>query len=76
MRLKPIHIQPIIMAGIMAGLMTGFVTWLNLGFVPDFLSRWGHAFIVAWPLAACAAFMAIPISVKLTRKMLNALGAE
>jgi hypothetical protein len=74
MRLKPKHIQPVIMSGIMAGLMTAFVTWLNLGFPENYFSLWGHAFVIAWPLASCAAFVAIPVSVKVTGKILALLG--
>ncbi|AWI78895.1 MAG: hypothetical protein CVU19_13745 [Betaproteobacteria bacterium HGW-Betaproteobacteria-13] len=70
MRLKPQHLQPVIMAGIMAFLMTAIITWLNLGFPPDFFLRWVKAFIVAWPLAAIAAFMAIPIAQRATVKIL------
>jgi len=73
MRLKPKHIQPVIMAAIMAGLMTGFVTWLNLGFPDNFLALWLHAFVIAWPIAAGTAFVAIPVSVKLTGKIIAAL---
>lgn len=76
MKLKPKHIQPVLMAGIMAFLMTAFVTWMNLGFPQDYVSRWGHAFVVAWPLAVIAAYIAIPISAKATGKILRALGAE
>jgi hypothetical protein len=74
MNLKPKHIQPVIMAGIMAFLMTGFVTWLNLGFPENYLALWMRAFFMAWPIATCAAFLAIPVSVKLTGKILNWLG--
>lgn len=76
MNLKPKHIQPVLMAGIMAFLMTAFVTWMNLGFPPDYIIRWLHAFLVAWPLAAIAAYIAIPISAKATGKILRALGAD
>ncbi|MGF1697206.1 DUF2798 domain-containing protein [Vibrio kyushuensis] len=31
--------------------MTLWVTWLNLGYVTNFLSQWGKAFILAWPAA-------------------------
>jgi Protein of unknown function (DUF2798) len=74
MNLKPKHIQPVIMAGIMACLMTGFVTWLNLGFPENYFALWARAFVIAWPIATCAAFLAIPVSVKLTGKILNWLG--
>lgn len=76
MNLKPRHIQPVLMAGIMAFLMTAFVTWMNLGFPPDFIDRWLHAFVVAWPLAVIAAYIAIPISAKATGKILRALGSD
>lgn len=73
MRLKPQHLQPVIMAGIMAFLMTAIITWLNLGFPSDFLRRWVAAFVVAWPLAAVAAFIAIPVAQRLTKRILAAL---
>ena len=37
MQLQPKHVQPVVMAGIMAFIMTAFITWLNLGWRPDFL---------------------------------------
>jgi hypothetical protein len=55
-------IFPVLMAGVMAFLMTALVTYLNLGFPADFLGRWMHAFMIAWPCAAGAAFIAIPIA--------------
>ena len=76
MRLKPQHIQPVIMAGIMAFMMTGFVTWLNLGLPDGFVLLWMRAFIIAWPLAATAAYIAIPIAQKLTLRILAALDAR
>lgn len=76
MNLKPKHIQPVLMAGIMAFLMTAFVTWMNLGFPPDYITRWLRAFVVAWPLAVIAAYIAIPISARATGKILRMLGAD
>ena len=60
MRLQGKYVQPVVMAGIMAFLMTAFITWFNLGFRPDFVWLWLKAFIVAWPLASGAAFIAAP----------------
>ena len=76
MKLRPNHIQPVIMAGIMAFVMTGFVTWLNLGFREDFLFLWAKAYITAWPLASVAAFIAGPIAPKLTRRILVAVNGQ
>lgn len=63
---KAKFIFPVLMAAVMAFLMTGLVTWLNLGFPPDFLARWMRAFVIAWPCAAAAAFIAIPTARKAT----------
>lgn len=75
MQIKPQYVQPVIMAGIMAFLMTAVVTWLNLGFPPDYLSRWMHAFAVAWPIAVMAAFVAIPIAQRAARRIVAALSS-
>ncbi|HRP98752.1 MAG TPA: DUF2798 domain-containing protein [Rhodocyclaceae bacterium] len=76
MQLKPHHVQPVIMAGIMAFLMTAVVTWINLGLRSDFLALWGRAFVIAWPLAAIAAFIAIPMAQRLTRRIVAGLAPE
>ena len=63
-------IQPVVMSGFMAFMMTAVITYINIGWVTDFVSRWLHAFAVAWPLAALAAFIALPISQRITRALL------
>lgn len=59
---KAKYIFPALLSGVMAFLMTAVVTALNVGVPPDFMSRWMHAFVVAWPLAYCAALIAAPIA--------------
>ncbi len=58
----------ILMSIALSSLMTFWVTWINLGLRPDFLSLWGHAFSMAWPAAGLIAFVLGPrvmaISVK------------
>jgi|CXWL01.1.fsa_nt_gi hypothetical protein len=39
------------MSFVMAFIMTAFVTWVNTGLTEGYFSRWGHAFITAWPVA-------------------------
>lgn len=63
---KARYIFPAILSGIMAFIMTAFVTLLNLGLQPDFFYQWVRAFVFAWPLAYCAAFIAAPIARKAT----------
>ncbi|ASP39048.1 hypothetical protein CHH28_10320 [Bacterioplanes sanyensis] len=41
----------------LSGFMSCWVTFLNLGLVPDFFARWGHAFALAWPVAATISFL-------------------
>jgi len=59
---KARFIFPFFLSGIMAFLMTAFVTYLNLGFVADFVPRWFKAYLMAWPLAYCAALIAAPLA--------------
>ena len=75
MRDKARIIQPIVMSGFMAFMMTALITYMNIGWVADFVTRWLHAFVVAWPLAALAAFIALPISQRITRAILIRLDA-
>jgi predicted PurR-regulated permease PerM len=63
---KAKFIFPVLMAGVMAFLMTALITWLNLGFPPNYLALWIKAFVIAWPAAAIAAFIAIPLARRAT----------
>ncbi|MCZ8101242.1 MAG: DUF2798 domain-containing protein [Burkholderiales bacterium] len=65
------YIFPILMSGVMAFLMTALVTALNLGFPSDFMHRWAIAFVIAWPCAALAAFIAIPLARRGTAAILR-----
>ena len=44
-------INALLMSLLMSLLMTGWITWLNAGLGADFLLRWKHAFVAAWPAA-------------------------
>ena len=72
---KALLIQPVVMSGFMAFMMTAVITYMNIGWVPDFITRWLYAFAVAWPLAALAAFIALPISQRITRAILLRLAS-
>lgn len=67
-------IFPVLMSGVMAFLMTALVTWLNLGLPADFMTRWLQAFAIAWPCAAGAAFVAIPLARRGTALILKLVG--
>lgn len=58
---KARFIFPVFMGGMMAFMMTAIITVVNFGGVPDrFVARWMTAFVIAWPLASLAAFIAGP----------------
>ena len=50
----------VIMSLVMTLLMSAWVTWLNIGLQDDFLARWRHAFLAAWPVAFCAVMLFAP----------------
>lgn len=70
---KAKYIFPLFLSGIMAFLMTAVITWLNLGFVPNFIALWLRAWVIAWPLAYCAALIAAPFARRATAFVLSKL---
>jgi predicted PurR-regulated permease PerM len=63
---KAKFIFPVVMAFFMALLMTAVVTYMNLGFSPNYISQWMKALAIAWPLSSVAAFAAVPLGQKIT----------
>lgn len=61
-------------SGMMALFMTCIITLVNLGMVPDFLSKWAKAFLIAWPLAFLAAYFSAPQARKWTQFLLAKFG--
>jgi hypothetical protein len=71
---KARFIFPILMSGVMAFLMTALVTFLNLGMPANFIALWLWAFAIAWPCAAIAAFIAIPVARRATAAIIRVIG--
>ncbi|MGL4636022.1 MAG: DUF2798 domain-containing protein [Beijerinckiaceae bacterium] len=71
---KARFIFPVAMAFFMASLMTFVVTFMNLGFPANFLGQWFKAFCVAWPLASCVAFVAVPLARRITTMIVGIIG--
>ncbi|MDD2914874.1 MAG: DUF2798 domain-containing protein [Gallionella sp.] len=61
----------VVMGLLMISLMTFVITAVNIGFPVDFLSRWGQAFAVAYPVGVPVIFFVAPIARKLTGKLLG-----
>jgi hypothetical protein len=62
-------IFPIVMTFIIVFLVSAVVTFLNIGLRADYLSQWLGSFIIAWPIAAVVAFIAIPLARQATQKI-------
>lgn len=70
-KLPPRHfhlIFSLVMGTTMVTLVTCIVTLVNVGPVPDFLSRWGQAFAVAWWVAIPALYFFGPKVRRLTAR--------
>lgn len=52
-------------SGMMAFLMTGFFGFIHFGLTSLWLSEWGKAFIIAWPVAFCLSLIVGRIGFKL-----------
>jgi hypothetical protein len=59
-----------LMSSMMVFMVTLLVTYLNLGLRPDFLLKWGQAYVIAWPVAATTAFLVMPMARRATCRIL------
>lgn len=67
---KARFIFPVLMSGFMVFIVTALVTLLNMGLRADYVVRWMRAFVVAWPVAALVAFLAMPVARRLTLRII------
>jgi hypothetical protein len=54
-------IFPILATAVVVFVASAAVTYMNIGFHPDFLHRWLSAFVVGWPVAAVTALLVFPL---------------
>jgi hypothetical protein len=64
-------IFPILATGVVVFIASAAVTFVNIGFHPDFLKRWLFAFSVGWPVAALTAFVAFPLVRRATAALVS-----
>ena len=64
-----------LMSLLMSTLMSAWVTWLNLGFGPHYVSRWLHALAAAWPCAFAIVVAAAPSVQGLARRLAGVTAA-
>ena len=66
----------LLMSGVMVLMVTLLVTYLNLGFEPDFLRQWAKAYFIAWPVAATTAFFIMPPARHLTERIVALIDGQ
>ena len=66
----------LLMSFLMTLLMSAWVTWLNIGLQADFLPRWRHAFLAAWPVAFCAVMLFAPRVQLMSRRIVARLASR
>lgn len=62
-----------LMSLLMSIIMSGWITWLNIGFHPQYGLRWAHAFVAAWPAAFVSVVLIAPVVQRLTQRVSAAL---
>ena len=68
---KARYLFPILMTAIIVFIVSAVVTWTNVGFRADFVTRWLSAFLVGWPVAALTAFVAMPPVARATQRLVT-----
>jgi hypothetical protein len=63
-----------VMSSMMVFMVTLVVTYLNLGFRPDFLLQWVKAYFIAWPIAAMTGFLVMPMARRATYGIVRMFG--
>lgn len=58
-----------LMSLLMTVIMSGWITWLNIGLHPEYMVRWGRAFLAAWPAAFIAVMTIAPMVQRLTQRL-------
>ena len=63
------------MSSMMVFMVTLVATYLNLGPRPDFVLHWAKAYVVAWPVATCTAYLVMPMARRFTDRVVARIGS-
>ncbi|MFH1805486.1 MAG: DUF2798 domain-containing protein [Pseudomonadota bacterium] len=55
----------------LSSLMSGIVTLINTGIDAGFVLRWGHSFVLAWPVAFSLVLISAPTVQKIARLLVD-----
>jgi hypothetical protein len=59
------------MSSMMVFMVTLVATDLQLRPRPDFVRQWAKAYVVAWPVAACTAYLVMPLARRVTLRIVS-----
>lgn len=67
---KYLHqVQALLLSGFMSLIMSGAISFINLGFVDNFITIWFHAWVVAYAIAFPSVLIVFPIARRLAMKI-------
>lgn len=61
----------LIMGAMMVFLMTCVITLANVGLAPDFMARWGRAFLIAYPVAVPVIYFLAPVARRIAARFVE-----
>lgn len=61
----------LLMSCLMAFLITAWVTFINLGYSPNFVRHWMRAFLLAWPAGFLVVVLCAPTVQNITSRLLQ-----
>lgn len=68
--IKYLHqVQALLLSGFMSFIMSGAISFINLGFVDNFLNIWFHSWLVAYAIAFPSVLLVFPFARKLAMKI-------
>ena len=73
---KAKYIFPILLTALVVFVVSCVVTYVNIGFRPDFVPHWLTAFIIGWPVAAVTAYVGMPHVRRLANWITSSLEAK
>ena len=70
---KARFVFPVVITAIVVFVVSGAVTFFNIGWRNDFVTRWWSALAIGWPIAALTAYLTIPFARRLTQRIVAAI---
>jgi hypothetical protein len=70
---KARFVFPVVITAIIVPVVSGALTFFDIGWRNDFVTRWLSAFAIGWPIAASTAYLAMSFARSLTQRIVAAI---